>query len=88
VQENFENTKGVFKSRKSKNRQRNGQYSCQNQNKRTNKKLFEIHIQTLENAEGTIKNGQFRDNGNIRHKRHMTKARKTKIITQHRKLTS
>ena len=43
-----------------------------------------IYLYTLEKNEGTIKNGQSRNTGNIGYTRHRTKTNKTK--TQHRNL--
>jgi hypothetical protein len=39
--------------------------------------LQNVVEEMLEKPEGTIKNRQFRDTGNIRHTRHMTKINKT-----------
>ena len=39
--------------------------------------LQNVVEEMLEKTEGTIKNRQFRDTGNIRHTRHMTKISKT-----------
>ena len=49
--------------------------------------LFTIMAVFIDLTEGTVNNGQSRNTNNIGHTRHRTKINKTKIITQHRKLT-
>ena len=57
--------------------------SVRNQINRTERNVRETR---LANQEWAIKNGQFRDIGNIRHTRHRTKTNKAKNTTNHRKL--